>query len=465
MISCFLLNENRVAAQLSSWRDDALLNASLLHPLESAEAAMRNNMFVTVTTNKKSVFIGEPILAVYKFYSALNSHSTVVKQPQFNGCSVQELEYNMDAEQEVLSGKNYNVFIIRKVQLTPLQEGALQLGQAFVDNEVEFIDPDNPFESKKYSISLSSKSQHVKVNALPLKNKPRDFSGITGNFSLKIKVISNSIPVNENGHLIITIKGAGNIQAIDQPEINWPEDIEHFDGSDTQHINQSDFPVSGDKVFNILYLGKHEGKATLPPVSFNFFNTATQTYSTIHTDSIPIIFTKAIAKKNVWASISKEAITNRKYLWIVAGIAGIVSVVFLVSYKRNRKNKAIKKKESENRVSDAEQVRIIILPEKQKTDFAKAFEDLKAAEYNKDFFIKSKAILTAALKESAGMFTSIDEIQVLNQPSATELKKDIESFYSTCDFALYSSIEADNNLPLITEQLQSIVTRVKVLEV
>ena len=59
--------------------------------------------------------------------------------------------------------------------------------------------------------------------------------------------------------MIITIKGAGNFDAINKPEILWPSNTDHFDGNDSQHVDQNNFPISGDRVFDIPFIGKKEG--------------------------------------------------------------------------------------------------------------------------------------------------------------------------------------------------------------
>jgi hypothetical protein len=69
----------------------------------------------------------------------------------------------------------YAVYTLRKVQLTPLQQGMLSLGKAFVNNLIEVLNPENPFEPKKYNITVSNAEESVEVNPLPEKNKPKIF--------------------------------------------------------------------------------------------------------------------------------------------------------------------------------------------------------------------------------------------------------------------------------------------------
>ncbi len=304
------------------------------------EAALKQKMFVKVFTSKDKIFVGEPIMATYKFYVANNidDRPTVTRQPEFTGCSVKELSFNQGPEYESINNQSYAVYTIRKVQLTPLEDGSFSLGKAYVNNAVEIFNPDDVMVTKKFDITESNNDVTVAVSNLPEKNKPENFYGIIGTFNITAAAAKNKIPVGENGHLLITIKGAGNFDAIIQPEIVWPHNIAHFDGKDSQHVNQDNFPISGDRVFDIPFIGRDEGSIAIPPVKFSYFNTALKKYETVATDSINVTFTKALSHNDEFNEVVNYDITNRKYLWIVAGIACVVALVGFSSYKRNKKN-------------------------------------------------------------------------------------------------------------------------------
>ena len=276
---------------------------------------LKQKMFVKVFANNYKIFIGEPIMVTYKFYVAMNMHNrpSVTKQPEFSGWSVKELQFDQGPEFENINNEPYSVYTIRKVQLTPLQEGNLSLGKAHVNNQVEIFNAESPYVPQKFSINVSNVDMAVEVSNLPEKNKPENFYGITGVFNIKAAASKNKIPVGENGHLMITIKGAGNLEAIVEPEVTWPRSTEHFDGKDSQHVNQDNFPVSGDRVFDIPFIGKNEGIVTIPPIKFSFFNTVSKDYQTVTTDSIPVTFTSAIADRNEIAEVVEYDISNRKY--------------------------------------------------------------------------------------------------------------------------------------------------------
>src|SRR4051794_22762688 len=291
-------------AQLPSLIDDAqedndYMQSSVLRHGENPEDKIRSQIFVKTTVSKRTCFVGEPILVIYQLYTALYCQPKVVKQPAFNGCSLVEMTTDEPEYMDRENGKMYRVLLIRKVQLTPLQEGELLIPPAVVNNEVGFTSTENPYRLKNYSASVSSRPDSIQVKALPA-NMPTDYSGIAGGkFTISAKVDSTTVPQGENDVLQITIAGEGNIDAINQPAIKWPKGIEHFESTDSQHINKMNFPVHGNKTFAIPFIGTQQGNKVIPSVSFTFFNTTSQQFETISTQPITINVVKALPA-NKW---------------------------------------------------------------------------------------------------------------------------------------------------------------------
>lgn len=424
---------------------DDLQKTPVLHADEKPEDKIRNNIFVDVSVSKRTVFTGEPFLVIYKLYTALNSHSSVKQQPFFSGCSVKELTAGNEMYDEIINGKRYHVFIIRKVQLTPLQEGPLPLGTATVENIITFINSDDPYKIQNYTATLSNKPSSVDVNPLPEKNKPADFSGAVGQFTISAKADTNSTPAGENVHLQVIIQGTGNLQAINLPVINWPKNTEHFDASDTQYIPKIIFPVSGDKIFDIPFIGSKEGEAIIPPVYFSYFDPSTHTYKTIHTDNISILFTKAIPRKDELKNIVAEDITNRKYLWIVPAIAFTVAVIWFISSRKKIKNdtSVVNADHKITEVSVQSEFEI-----KPATNFPGELQTLTSLEDDHAFFILAKALLSQAIQEkyNTSFASETELIGVLNDNTKnTSLRQMVQYLYKKCNLAIYAPVSAPHN--------------------
>src|ERR1051326_2979614 len=131
------LDAQQPPSQLPSLLDGTTIQMPVLRANEDADEFIHKNIFVKVSASKTSAYIGEPILVTYKLFTSLNSQARVSKQPSFNGCSVLELSANNESHEATIKGKLFHVFIIRKIQVIPLQEGVLQMGPASVDNVVQ----------------------------------------------------------------------------------------------------------------------------------------------------------------------------------------------------------------------------------------------------------------------------------------------------------------------------------------
>lgn len=433
---------------------------------KNVEAALKQKMFVKVLTSKNKIFVGEPVMATYKFYVAMHitDQPTVIKQPEFSGCSVKELDFEQGPDFENIGKELYAVYTIRKVQLTPLQQGMLSLGNAIVSNTVQLPESSDPYTVEKHNITVSNADDSVEVIELPEKNKPGNFYGITGEFNISAIVSSNKIPVDENGHLIVTIKGSGNFDAINKPEITWPGNTEHFDGSDSQHVNQDNFPISGNRIFDIPFIGKKTGTIIIPPISFSFFNTMSENYQTVTTDSIPVTFTKALARKNEFPQVINYDITNRKYLWIVPALAIVVAIIGFVSFKRNKSQMQTTKPGIS--VTTAP---VFVQPQpdyhvKYRTDFSRYLSELESVTENKQFFEKSKNLLTKAVAER------IDSIQYSEEVLLMELKErtynapvcnKVSALYEAFNLNLYAPFKTQADLEFYFNELKDTIEKLQ----
>lgn len=430
------LRAQQPPAQLPSLLDDSYTRTPVLHGDESPEAVIRKSVFVKAFASSTTVYTGEPVMITYKLYASVFCRSRVSKQPSFNGCSVMELPYTGDAETEVINGKAFHVYTIRKVQVIPLQEGPLQMGDAEIDNIVPFIREDKTQDN--FSMTSRNEPLILQVKPLPLKDKPDKFSGVVGNFTMEAVVDTNSVPVGDNASLRITIKGSGNFAGIHIPLIEWPQGTEHFEGSDTQHIDQDHYPVTGAKTFSIPFLGSKEGTTAIGPLSFNFYDPSAESYKTIMVDKVPVTFTKALTKDEQMQDIIKEEVGNSKYLWIVAAIAAVVITTWMINMQLKNRKQRISVKEEKVPATKQES---IAAQQDYGTEILSALNRLGNVEDDKKFLSAASYLLitTLQLKLSAPDAGAEELFELLkNRESNTELAKNCSQVFADCNRNLYS---------------------------
>ena len=284
----------------------------ILKKNENVAEKIKKNLFIRIDVSKRSCYVGEPIIATYKLYTRLKSESNVLKAPSFNGFSVSEMELpdNYVLRTEKYNGREYNVYTLRKVQLYPLQTGTLSLepvevknkitflkseyanrgrGDIFYDMLRDFADESAPSDATEQQIiTVSCDTMHILVKPLPEPARPASFKGAVGNFKIAAALEKNTITTDDAGSLKLIISGAGNIQLVNAPDIDWPDGIEGFESKAAENLDKFSVPMKGDKVFVYPFAVSHAGDYKIPPVSFSYFDAVSQSYKTISTQTLSI---------------------------------------------------------------------------------------------------------------------------------------------------------------------------------
>ncbi len=338
----------------------------VIKPGEHVEDKIRKNFFIKVEVSKKDCYLGEPIVATYKLYSRLRSDSRVMKHPSLNGFSVYDMVAPNDDRSTVekVNGKNFMVHIIRKAQLIALQSGDIPLDPVEIDNDIYFVklDPkqasgsggglgslldrlfDQGPEGTPFSqhLTLDSKPVTVHVKPLPEVQKPADFNGAVGRYSIQASVDSKEIDTGDAAILTVTVKGVGNLPMINAPTVEWPADMESYDVSSKENINKANSPLGGSKTYSYSFSCTKSGKYILPPVKLSYFDPAANMYKTVQTDPIHIQIHHASRRKSTpVAAVPTTLIAGgweKNRLWIIGGILiGALGIYFLMQKKRTVK--------------------------------------------------------------------------------------------------------------------------------
>lgn len=336
-------------------------NAAYLAPGEDAYRKINQNLFVKVLVDKKSCYAGEPVVATFKLYSRLQSKSDIVKNPGFYGFTVQDMvslsDKVMSAEQ--LNGKLFDVHTIRQVQLYPLQAGEFVIDPMEIRNSVEFSrsavsrkteqqvtegisgnkDRVTGTDAATFETNISTEPVSITVKPSPLPSKPVDFKGATGRFSISASVEKEEFAKNEEGYLVITIKGRGNFPQLSAPVIEWPSGIEGFEPAVNEAVDKASVPLAGTKTFRYSFVSSRPGTYKLPVIKFSFFDPDTNRYKTVAADPVSLIISNKEKSSVVPVAEQKEPIgaINKRASFIAAGIVGLLLLGVLLYWLFQKK--------------------------------------------------------------------------------------------------------------------------------
>jgi hypothetical protein len=281
----------------------------ILKPGEQAVNKIRNNLFVRLDVDRTAVMVGEPIVATYKLYTRLRSESRVTERPSFNGFSVYDMANpdQMEATKEQFQGREYNVYLLRKVQLYPLQAGTFELESLEVTNDIRFISASAldggyvPSELlRELALGLNNSSGIV-TESVALKNPPvsvvvkalppaedSSASGAVGHFTIRSFIDAPEVHKGDVVNLEVQVAGRGNFPMIPVPKVNWPSGIDVFEANSTDQVNKFVAPLSGSKLFSIPFTVNKEGPLDIPPVEFVYYDVDARKYVNAKSEPLSI---------------------------------------------------------------------------------------------------------------------------------------------------------------------------------
>ncbi len=312
-----------------------------------------------VTTTKNSCYEGEPIMATYKLYARVAVEVGFSKRPSFSGFSAFDMEEpSQEYTYEVVNGKRFKVFTIRKVQLYPLQNGTLTLDPVELECKMRFVKYEaaaspnfDAYDNGNYlSTQYLLKSPATKITVLPLPaaGKPADFKGAVGNFSINSITNTTETGKDDAVTLQVSVRGSGNFSMVQAPVIQWPQGLEAYDPAEKENLIKSVMPISGDKTFEYVFLCHQPGQVTIPAVQFSYFDIAAKAYKTIATKPITLSVAKESKRPKqdlddaggnwplVFVAIAKYVLPI-----LALGLVLYLILTFLVRKKRQQQHKEL----------------------------------------------------------------------------------------------------------------------------
>jgi len=334
-----------------------------LRPGEDPVKKIQQNLFLKVSVDKRSCYVGEPVTATFKLYSRLESKSDIVKNPGFYGFAVHDMINLADKRQrsEILNGKTFDVHTIRQVQLYPLQAGKFFIDAMEISNKVEFsrsevnkkteqeiaegvLAPANDenfhTNTEVYESTMKTETIAVSVKPLPAKSKTDSFTAAVGRFTIHAELKKDEIAKNEQDSMIISVSGEGNFTQITPPVITWPAGIEGFEPVILDSIDRLSIPLKGIKTFRYTFVSDKSGIYELPVVSFPFFNPRTEKFEAVSTQPLKLqVNYKEKAKDKIAEAKKIEKGFHLNYWWL-AGIASlglVIIILFLIAARKKTK--------------------------------------------------------------------------------------------------------------------------------
>lgn len=492
MVKDRLIKSNDAMIEVISSKEEADLKKindsdedNSLYFLEAGEDPMkkiRENLFLKVMVDKHSCFLGEPLVATFKLYSRLQSRSDVIKNPGFYGFSVYDMINVNDKvkSSEKLKGHWFDVHIIRKLQLYPLQTGNFTIDEMELANKVEFSRSkvnrkteqevvENMYGNKEtgekqeanaevYEMNIISEPVSITVKPLPGKTPVDSFAGAVGNFLVKAFVEKDSLLKNEEGSLTVEVSGAGNFQRVNAAVINWPAGIEAFEPAVTDNLDKQTVPLTGQRSFKYVFVSNQPGVYKIPSISFSFFDLKTRSFKTLSTKPIPVFVShKSKAVKSLVVK-SRQAGTNNKLRWLTGAAALLVLLAGMILWLRNRQRLNRKRSEAQRAAMNVAtkpppSVEELLLPPRLANDDRSFYEELDHAVWNY-FNLRLQLSGSQVNKESLRNIFIAKAIQ-------PRLANEITEILNQCETGMYTQAEIEINKFELFEKTKRVLVEIE----
>lgn len=239
------------------------------------------SIYIQTVLSKKSIYTGEAFTVKYLLY-----YSIPVIDPQtplsfnFKDAYVEEYPNQEQVGTEIINGREYHVFTIKKILLIANHTGSFIIPSISLKLKINAKpDPDDFFGQERTIIKkYSSAQKSITILPLPDPTDKIDFSGAVGDF----KITARFNKTQKSGNLlsvVLNITGKGNLKSARFNPLKLPSGIDIFDekNSETHQLTEDALIVNHVYEFNLAanYRGKYDLSQL---ISFSYFNPAASKY-------------------------------------------------------------------------------------------------------------------------------------------------------------------------------------------
>ncbi len=262
--------------------------------------------FVKLIVPRNQIYFGEPIAVEIQLYCQ-DARNLSMPQIQSDGFTVGNIPQPTQSRTRI--GNDVYNLVAFKVIVAPTKVGALTLGPATCSLTL-LTGPQNFFGqyTQERQVSLKSEPQVLQVLPLPTTNKPPNFNGAIGSFSMSFNAGPTNVAVGDPITVKVKISGRGALDLLSLPaQSDWRE-FKTYPA--TSKVEPTDpLGLEGTKTFEQVIVPQNSGITELPQFVFSFFNPERKRYQSITNPAVPLVVrpTAATPQPTVFLNNSNPA--------------------------------------------------------------------------------------------------------------------------------------------------------------
>lgn len=245
----------------------------------------KSNFSFKISTDKNSVYVGEPFVLTFRFYSTKKpSQIEAITQGTASGLWRKDLNPNrtsFNMTQENVKGVRYYVLELSTEVCIPVRAGKITI-EPYSSSLIHAIDIFNNEREEGKSNSLS-----IDVKKLP-GEAPADFNGLVGNFDLSFQVDKTSLIQGQSLELSLKISGVGNFNAFDEPKLTLPNGFTISEQDPLDETTITERGLDGSITYTYILSANDPGDFEIAPFSFSYFNLSEKQYKQLTTEKFTL---------------------------------------------------------------------------------------------------------------------------------------------------------------------------------
>ncbi len=278
-------------------------------------------VFIGVEVSDRDVYLKEPVQLIYRLYflPGVDIRQSRMSGPwEAEGFWREEMEVDRHPfpQTVVHNGRQYQTIVIKRSVVFPTRTGRLEIDPLPIESEVyDGTGSQGPFSrffsfGRSYeAIEIASPSVNIDVRPLP-EGEPASFSGAVGYFDMQTRISRRALAAGEASEVRVEVTGRGNVSTLEAPAIEAPDSFEIYDPDVNVSFNRDATVLRGETTFTYVVVPRAEGNYALPPVTFSYFNPASEQYETLRSDSLLMRVAPAPMASNEAASFSADELAG-----------------------------------------------------------------------------------------------------------------------------------------------------------
>ncbi len=239
--------------------------------------------FVRTTVTPTDPYVGQQVTVTVYLYvrGSIRSSPVIHREPNADGFWVHDLlpaARTLEAQRQMVGGRQFNVYVLRRFAAFPLREGELEIGAMDISFETGSIF--DIFNTRR-SGPIRRSGVPVKVEARPLPAAGRPSGEVhVGSYAIDASLDRTSAATGDAVTLTARVEGTGNLRDVrlTLPEVDG---LRILEPEVTDRISAPNDVVGGTRTFAWLIVPERPGEYRLPELALQTFSPTTQTYARV----------------------------------------------------------------------------------------------------------------------------------------------------------------------------------------